>query len=209
MSCLFFVRRLSKSERKVIAKLRKKPPNVEVYRRAQAVHFSSQRLKVPQIADIVNRDRTVVSRWLHRFEEEGVSGLWPNKSTGRPPKVDADFQAALIDAVEQNPRDLGYKFTRWTAALLAEHLRRKTHVEVAGVTVSKALRRLGYRYGQPKLDLKHRQDPQAIARAKRQKRSALKKPEPVKIRLRFSTVTKRNSISTPACAAAGLRVASV
>ena len=113
MSHPFFVRRLSKSKRKVIAKLRKKPP-----------------------------------------------------------KADGEFQAALIEAVEQNPRDLGYKFTRWTAALLAEHLRRKIHVEVAGVTVSKALRRLGYRYGQPKLDLKHRQDPKEVARAKRQKRSA-------------------------------------
>ena len=209
MSCPFFVRRLSKRERTVIAKLRKKPPNVEVYRRAQAVHFSSQRLKIPQIASIVNRDRTVVSRWLHRFEEEGVSGLWPHKSTGRPPKADAKFQAALIKAVEQNPRDLGYKFTRWTAALLAEYLRRQTGVCVAAVTVSKTLKRLGYRYGQPKLDLKHRQDRKEVARAKRQKRSALKKPEPVKVLLRFSTVTKRNSISTPACAAAGLPVAGV
>jgi len=28
--------------------------------------------------------------------------LWPGKSTGRPPKADADSQAALIEAVEQN-----------------------------------------------------------------------------------------------------------
>ncbi len=209
MSAPLFVRRLSKSKRKVIAKLRKKPPNVQVYQRAQAVYFSSQQVKVSEIARIVNRDRTVVSRWLHRFEDEGVSGLWPHKSTGRPPTADGEFQAALIETVEQNPRDLGYKFTRWTAALLAEHLRRKIHVQVAGVTVSKLLKRLGYRYGQPKLDLKHRQDPKDIARAKRQKRSALKKPEPVKVLLRFSTVTKRSSISTPASVAAGLRVASV
>ena len=186
----------------MIAKLRKKPPNVGVYRRAQAVHFSSQQLQVPQIARIVNLDRSVVSRWLHRLEDEGLSGLWP-------PKADGEFQAALIEVVEQNPRDLGYKFTRWTAALLAEHLRRKTHVEVAGVTVSKTLRRLGYRYGQPKLDLKHRQDPKEVARAKRQKRSALKKRKPATAPWHLSTVTKRNYISTPALAAAGLRVASV
>ena len=209
MSHPFFVRRLLKRERKVIAKLRKNPPNVEVYRRAQAVHFSSQQLQVPQIARIVNHDRSVVSRWLHRFEDEGLSGLWPNKSTGRPPKADGEFQAALIEAVEQNPRDLGYKFTRWTAALLAEHLRCKIHVEVVGVTVSKTLRRLGYRYGQPKLDLKHRQDPKEVARAKRQKRSDLKKRKPATAPWHLSTVTKRNYISTPASAATGLRVASV
>ena len=206
MSQPFFVCRLSKVERKAIKKLRKKPPNVGVYQRAQAVYFSSQRVKVPEIGRIVNRDRSVVSRWLHRFEEEGVAGLWPDKSTGRPPKADTDFQAALIEAVEQNPRDLGYGFTRWTSALLAEHLRRVTHVQVCPATVSKTLGRLGYRYGQPKLDLKHRQDPKEVARAKRHKRSALKKADPVKVLLRFSTVTKRNSISTPASAVAGLHV---
>ena len=65
-----------------------------------------------------------MSRWLHRCEEEGVAGLWPDKSTGRPPKADTDFQAALIEAVEHNTRDLSYGFTRWTSALLAEHFYR-------------------------------------------------------------------------------------
>jgi transposase len=208
MSQPFFVRRLSKSERKAIKKLRKRPPNVAVYQRAQTVYFSSQRLKVPQIARIVDRDRSVVSRWLHRFEERGVAGLWPDKSTGRPPKADADYQAALVESVSKNPRDLGYAFTRWTSALLAEHLRRVTHVQVCAATVSKTLRRLGYRHGQPKLDLKHRQDPKEVTRAKRQKRRALKKAEPVTVRLRLSTVTKRSSTSTPASAVVGRHVVS-
>ena len=53
--------------------------------------------------------RVTVTRWLHSFEAHGVSALTPGKSPGRPPKADADFQAALIEAVEQNPRDLGPK----------------------------------------------------------------------------------------------------
>ncbi len=206
MSQPFFIRRLTRSERKTIAKLRKKPPNVKVYQRAQAVYFSAQGLKVQKIAPIVNRDRSIVSRWLHAFERDGLAALWPGKSSGRPPKADADFQAALIQAVRQNPRDLGYGFTRWTSALLAEHLRRRIHVTVCGATVSRTLKRLGYRWGQPKLDLKHRQDPQAVARAKRQKQRALKKPEPVQVLLRFSTATRRSSTSTPDSVAAGLGV---
>lgn len=206
MSQPFFVRPLSRSEQKTIAKLRKKPPNVRVYQRAQAVYFSAQGLKVQKIAPIVDRDRSVVSRWLHAFQKDGLAALWPGQSPGRPPKADADFQAALIQALRQNPRDLGYGFSRWTSALLAGHLHRRTHVRVCGATVSRTLKRLGYRWGQPKLDLKHRQDPQAVARAKRQKRRALKKPEPVQVLLRLSTATRRSSTSTPDSAAVGLRV---
>jgi transposase len=198
MSQPFFVRRLTRAERTAIRHLRKRPPSHAVFLRAQAVHFSSQRLTAEKIAGIVERDRSTVSRWLKAFDVGGLPALWPGKSTGRPPKADVDFQAALAEAVEQNPRDLGYPFTRWSVDLLTEHMRRTMHVDVSSSTVYHTLKRLGYRYGRPKLDLKHRQDPKDVARAKRQKARALKKPEPVKVIWRFSTVTRPSSISTPA-----------
>jgi len=207
MSQPFFVRPLSRSERAQIRKLRKRPPNLEVYRRAQAVHFSSQGRKVHQIAEIVSCSRQTVSRWLHEFTAQGLPALWPGKSTGRPPKADAEFQAALAEAVEQNPRDLGYPFTRWSVDLLTEYLRRQTHVCVSCSTVYHTLKRLGYRYGCPKLDLKHRQDPKQIARAKRQKRSALKKRKPAPVVVLSRIVTRPSSISTPDSRDVGLVVA--
>lgn len=207
MSQPFFVRRLTRAERAALRKLRKRPPSHAVFLRAQAVHFSSQRLTAEKIAALVERDRCTVFRWLKAFDRRGLPALWPGKSPGRPPTADADFQAALAQAVEQNPRDLGYPFTRWTVDLLAEHLRRSTHVQVSVSTVYGVLKRLGYRYGRPKLDLKHRQDPQDVARAKRQKARALKKPKPVEVLWRFSTVTRPSSTSTPVCRAAGRHVA--
>lgn len=175
MSQPFFVRSLSRAERKAIRKLRKRPPNVEVYRRTQAVYFSSKGLKVQQIAEIVGRSRISVTRWLHEFDTHGLVALWPGKSTGRPPKADADFQAALVGAIEQNPHDLGHPFTRWSADLLTEHLRRKLHVDVSCSTVYNTLKRLGYRYGRPKLDLKHRQGPERRPKGQKTEESCFKK----------------------------------
>jgi transposase len=193
MSKPFYVRRLSRAEQAQIRKLRQRPPHLDVYRRVQAVHFSSQRFQVQQIAEIVSRNRTTVTRWLHQFNTHGLSALWPGKSPGRPPKADVEFQAALAAAVEQNPRDLGYPFTRWSVDLLREHLRRQTHIDVSYSTVYHTLKRLGYRYGCPKLDLKHRQDPKEVDRAKRQKRSALKKPKPAPVVVLSRIVTKPSS----------------
>jgi transposase len=193
MSQPLFVRQLTRAERSAIGKLRNKPPNLSVYRRAQAIHLSAQRLKTHEIAEIVSRSALTVTRWIHEFDAHGLPALRPGKSTGRPPKADADFQAALGQAVEQNPHDLGYPFTRWSVDLLTEHMRRTTHIDVSCSTVYHTLKRLGYRYGSPKLDLKHRQDPKEVARAKRQKARALKKREPVEVIWRFSTVTKPSS----------------
>jgi transposase len=202
-----FVRRLTPSERAKIRQLRKNPPSLAVHRRAQAVHFSSRGLKLDQIAEIVDRSRITVGRWLRAFDTKGLAALQPGKSPGRPPKADADFQAALVAAVAQNPRDLGYPFTRWTTDLLTEHLRRVTHVAVSALRVYHTLRRLGYRYGSPKLDLKHRQDPEDVARAKRQKRAALKKRRPAPVVVLSRMRMRPSSTSIPDSRAVGVRLA--
>jgi transposase len=198
MSQPLFVRRLTRTERSAVRKLLKRPPNLHIYRRVQAIHLSAQRLKARQIAEIISRSPLTVTRWIHEFNIQSLPAFWPGQSTGRPPKADADFQAALSLAVEQNPHDMGYPFTRWSVDLLTEHMRRTTHVDVSCSTVYHTLKRLGYRYGCPKLDLKHRQNPKEVARAKRDKARALKKPEPVEVIWRFSTVTRPSSTSTPA-----------
>ena len=189
MSQPLFVRRLTRTERVKTEALRRKPPSTEVGLRAQAVLLSRQGRTTQEIGDIVGRNRTTVFRWLQAFNQRGLDALCPGKSPGAPPKADAEYQAALTEALEHNPRDLGYVFTRWTVALLVEHLHRQTHVQVSCTTMYNLLDRLGYRYGHPKLDLKHRQDPKEVARAKRQKASALKKrkPAPVVVLSRMST----------------------
>ena len=111
MSQPFFLRQLTRSERAQVRKLRKRPPNLDVYRRVQAVHLSSQRLKVHRIAEIVGRSRVTVTRWLHEFGIRGLPALWPGKSPGRPPKVDAEFQASnlvvdVIVAGQENKGDM-------------------------------------------------------------------------------------------------------
>lgn len=194
MSRPYFVRVLTRSERNRNAELLRDPPNVKVFLRAKAVDLSSQGWKVHEIAGFVERDRSVVSRWLHRFDDEGVDGLWPKKSPGRPRQADDAFRQATDQAARQNPRALGYDFTRWTTDLLTEHLVRTTGVEVGAGTVHHVLRDLGFRWGRPKLDLAHRQDPQDVARAKRARNRALKKHAGPTAGSRSSTSMKPSSI---------------
>lgn len=193
MSQPLFVRRLTRTERVCTKRLRRKPPSIDAGLRAQAVLLSRQRLTAQEIGDIVGRHRSTVFRWLQAFNQQGVDALHPGKSPGAPPKADAEYRAALAEALRHNPRDLGYAFTRWTAPLLIEHLHRKTHIKVSCATIYNVLHSMGYRYGQPKLDLKHRQDPKDVARAKRQKCRALKKRKPAPVVVLSCMSTKPSS----------------
>ena len=175
MSLPYFVRKLRRSEGNRLATILSDPPDMKVFLRAKAVDLSSRGWKVPEIAQVVQRDRSVVSRWLHRFDREGIEGLSPRKSPGRPRKVTDEFRQVAAEAVGQNPRELGYDFTRWTTDLLSDHLAEVTGIEVGAWTVRNTLVDLGFRWGRPKLDLAHRQDPTDVARAKRLRNGALKK----------------------------------
>jgi transposase len=170
------------------------PPDVKVFLRAKAVDLSSQGWKVREIAEVVQRDRSVVSRWLHRFDEEGTEGLWPRKSPGRPPKATPEFRQAVDEAARRNPRELGYEFTRWTAELLTDHLEETTGVQVGARTVRNTLIDLGFRWGHAKLDLAHRQDATEVARAKRLRNGALKKQSPAVDAGPSSILTRPSSI---------------
>lgn len=194
MSQPYFVRLLRVQELHELEQLCRQPPTTSVYQRAVAVLLSSEGKTTHQIGEVVRRCHSTVFRWLKRFDDKGVSACTPGKSSGRPPKIDSDVQATLRTAVAENPRDLGYEFTRWTTHLLAEHLRLTHRLSVHPATVGHALRNMGCRYGCPRLDLKHRQDPAEVARAKRQRGRALKKRLPAAAASRFSISTRLSSI---------------
>lgn len=197
MSHPYFVRRLTARERREVEELVRRPPSVALFRRAKAVQLSADGWKTGEIAGIVDRDRSAVTRWLHRFDEEGLAALEPRKSSGRPPKADEVYQAELKEAANTNPSDLGYPFTRWSLDTLREHLKRKTGIELDNSRVSRLLKAIGFRYGRPKLDLKHRQDPQAVATAKRLRTAGLKKRSKNLVSGPSSILTKPSSISIP------------
>lgn len=84
---------------------------------------------------------------------------------GRPRKVTAEARDLLEAALADSPLDDDSPVTMWTVADLTDLLGQRGWV-VHPATVSRVLQALGYRYRRPKLDLTHRQDPEAVASAK-------------------------------------------
>jgi transposase len=163
-----------------------------------AVLLSEQRMPVSGIARLLGRHPTSIAQWLKDYQRFGLRGLQVGKSPGRPRKVDEEADACLAEALACNPRDLGYRFTRWSLPTLAEHLYRHVHVRVHPMSVSRALHRLRYAYKRPKHSLRHRQKRWDVARARHARNAALKKLAPDPTGTPFCSKTSVSSICIPA-----------
>jgi transposase len=163
-----------------------------------AVLLSERRMSVPGIARLLGRHPTSVLQWLKDYRRFGLRGLKVGKSPGRPRKVDEDGEACLEEALASNPRDLGYRFTRWSLGTLAGHLYARLHIRVHPMSVSRALHRMAYAYKRPKHSLRHRQKRWDVARARRERNAALKKLAPAPTVTPSYSRTSVSSICIPA-----------
>ena len=166
--------KLGKRERQRLESARDAATDAKYRDRCRAILWSAEGKAVPEIAEQLDVHRTTAQRWLKDYLRFGLDGLEIGKSTGRPPKVDQEVEAVILRAVHENPLDLGYAFSRWTASTMTAHVARETHVHVHPGTIRRAMKRLQLSYKRPKLSLKHKQDKVARRKAKRARDKAIK-----------------------------------
>ena len=193
-----FVPPLRRRSRQRIERASARSRNPKYRDKCRTVLWSSEGWSLAEIARLLAVDPTTVSRWIHDYDRFGFAGLQVGKSPGRPRLIDEEGEAALVEALRHNPRELGHPFTRWTLETLVDYLYAAVHVRVSIDTVRKALKRLDYRYGRPKLSLKHRQDRREVRRAKWARAAAIKKGRHTRSATPSSTPTSASSTSIPA-----------
>lgn len=78
--------------------------NFRVRNRSQAILLSFQKYSIDEIASICGVHRNAVSRWINRWNEQGLEGLRDVQQTGRPPILTLEEQAKTIEIAMRNPR---------------------------------------------------------------------------------------------------------
>ena len=103
----------------------------------------------------------IVRDWVVRFSAGGPGGLVDRKGPRQAPRLTAEQLAALARAVEAGPKPCLDGVVRWRLGDLAVWLREEFGVSVSETTVSRALKRLGFRVltARPQA---HGQDAQAM-----------------------------------------------
>lgn len=137
-----------------------------VSQRAQMILASAQHRSVPDIATLVDVSRATVRFWIRRFDAAGPPGLYDDPRSGRPPKVTAAVERALVAALQQDPQRLNaaYLATFWTVAMLALTLATQLHVPLSAGSIRATLHRLGLRWRRPRLAMPDKTDPLKAAK---------------------------------------------
>jgi transposase len=115
------------------------------------------------IAQWSGRSVRTVERWLAAFRAGGVAALADAPRAGRPPKADAAYLAALEQAVEASPRDLGLGVDVWTSDRLSAYLAQTTGTRIAPGWLRALLARRRFACGRPRHSVAHLQDPAEVA----------------------------------------------
>jgi transposase len=118
---------------------------------------------LPAIARWTGRAPRTVRQWLTRFLGDGLDALRDAPRTGRPPKADAGYRAALEAASTTAPPTLGLPFDVWTAGRLSAYLAEETGVRIAPGWVRALLSRANFACGRTKHTLRHLRDPAEVA----------------------------------------------
>ena len=102
----------------------------------------------------------IVRDWVLRFNALGPEGLVDRKAPGQPALLDDEQRAALVHIVEEGPTPAIHGVVRWRIIDLCQWLFETFRICVSETTVSRELRKLGYR----KLSARPRHHAQARGR---------------------------------------------
>jgi transposase len=153
---------LSDQEREQLQQLLAAGPHAREHCRLQALLWLAAGESADRIADLLGVSRRSVYNWAQRFREHPGPDL-PDRladapRSGRPRTVCGVIDPLIAEVIDTDPRELGYRHTGWTNALLRNYLAEVHGLEVSRKSVSLALARLGIRWKRPRHHLAQRPD---------------------------------------------------
>lgn len=96
-------------------------------------------------AMLCGMDRQTLRDWVHRYNAEGLVGLFDRPHPGRPPRLTAEQETEVAQWVRQGPKLSEDGVVRWRLVDLARKIETCFGVRLAERSVGTLLRRLGLR----------------------------------------------------------------
>jgi transposase len=132
-------------------------PSAKEHSRALALLWLADGCPVAEVAELLRVSRQSVYNWVDRFQRRDGQDLRDRlldaPRSGRPPTACGIIDPLIAEVIDEDPRELGYRSTNWTAGLLVRHLERAHGIEVSRRSVGLAIDRLGIRWKRPRHQL--------------------------------------------------------
>lgn len=141
--------------------------SADVFRNCTIILMSAVGRSKASISNDLGCCTDTVARVRRLYRTGGVKALRPIKPPGRPGRATPAFIAQMKRAVQTNPLTLGYGFSTWSAARLAQHLAKATGIRFSDDQLRRLLHQEGFSVHRPKHTLKGRRDEQAYEKARK------------------------------------------
>ena len=149
--------KLSSQERKRLQALAARTTDACVLRRAQALLWLASGHAIEDVTQRLCVCRRTVYYWAGQYatrEADDIAGrLGALPRSGRPRSAAGIIDPLIDSIIDQDPRELGYRSTVWTAGLLRQYLSESHQLQVSQRSVSYALSRLSIRWKRPRHQL--------------------------------------------------------
>jgi len=141
--------------------------SADVFRNCLIILMSDCRDSIATIARRLGCGTDTVVRIRRLYRQGGVAALYPAPRPGRTSRATPAFRQALKQAVGTSPLSLGYGFSTWSAARLAEHLAKVIGIRFSDDQLIRLLHQEGFSIHRPKHTLKGKRDEKAYEKAKK------------------------------------------
>jgi transposase len=125
--------------------------DLRTYRRVQAILWTAEGRRLPEVARWCGRSRRAVYDWLVRYRRHHrVQDLIDSPRPGRPAAAPALSAARIAREFGKDPLKLGYRCTVWTVPLLAGHLSRRYGCAIGPRTLRRRMEAMGLAWKRPR-----------------------------------------------------------
>ena len=121
-----------------------KSQNGRVSRRLLALAMVLDGVSRKLAAERCGMDRQTLCDWVHRYNIEGIKGLYDRGNRGRKARLNGDQMAQLASWIEVGPDPEHDGVVRWRRIDLVRKIKAEFELVVCERTISDYLARLGY-----------------------------------------------------------------
>jgi transposase len=154
--------KLSSQERRQLSALAVQTTDADVLRRVQSLLWLAAGHNIEEVAARLCVCRRTIYYWVEQYGARDSHDISARLSalprSGRPRTANGIIDPLIDQIIDTDPRELDYRSTVWTAALLRQYLSESHQLSVSQRSVSYALSRLSIRWKRPRhqLALRHR-----------------------------------------------------
>jgi transposase len=151
---------LTSEQQEKLQKALKREENGEIRERILILLLLNDGKTQQEIANFIGCSKNTVCYWCVHGDPDNLESLKDKRMKGNHHKATDKYIEILLETVDKEPEELGYKFGRWSAKRLAIYLGEITGIELSGSQVQRILAKKKYVYLWAKYSLESKRDPE-------------------------------------------------